>query len=100
MRPHQEFPTHQETEGESLTVSRNLGLQFPYRAVGDRWQERNGDTLDVHSTTRMGFRISAVATPEHQVFLVSDQETDPPEIGTAILLSAMRFVREIENERR
>ena len=54
------------------------------------------DTLDVYSTTRMGFRISAAATLEHQVFLVSDQQTDPPETGTAILLSAVRFVRELE----
>jgi anti-sigma factor RsiW len=58
-------------------------------AIGD-------DTLDVHSTTRMGYRISAVATQQHQVFLVADQQTDPPNIGTAILLSAVRFVRELE----
>jgi anti-sigma factor RsiW len=56
----------------------------------------DGDTLDVHSTTKMGYRISAVATPGHQVFLVSDQQTDPPEIGTAILRSAVRFIRELE----
>jgi hypothetical protein len=55
-----------------------------------------GDTLDVHSTTRMGYRVSAVATPGHQVFLVSDRPTDPPEIGTAILRSAVRFVRGLE----
>jgi hypothetical protein len=35
-------------------------------------------------------------TGEHQVFLVSDQQTDPPEIGASILLSAVRFVRGLE----
>ena len=55
-----------------------------------------GDTVDVHSTTSMGFRIAAVSTSGHQVFLVSDQQTEPPAIGSAILLSAVRFVRELE----
>lgn len=59
------------------------------RALGE-------ETLDVLATTRMGLRISAVATPEHQVFLISDQQTDPPEIGAAMLLSAVRFVRDLE----
>jgi hypothetical protein len=54
------------------------------------------DAIDVHSTTRMGYRISAVATHGHQVFLVSDRQTEPPEIGTTILSSAVRFVRELE----
>jgi hypothetical protein len=44
----------------------------------------------------MGYRISAVVTHEHQVFLVSEQQTNPPEIGTSILLSTVRFVRELE----
>ena len=52
--------------------------------------------LDVYSTTRMGFTVSAVATSAHQVFLVSDTRTNPPEIGTTLLLSAVRFVRELE----
>jgi anti-sigma factor RsiW len=55
-----------------------------------------GDVLDVHSTARIGYQIAAVATPEHQVFLVSDKQTDPPEIGAAILLSTVRFVRGLE----
>jgi hypothetical protein len=55
-----------------------------------------GDTLDVHSTTTMGYQISAVETRDHQVFLVSNQPTDPPEIGTAMLLAAVRFVRQLE----
>lgn len=56
----------------------------------------DGEMLDIHSTTAMGYRISAVATREHQVFLVTEQQTDPPEIGSSILRSAVRFVRALE----
>jgi anti-sigma factor RsiW len=55
-----------------------------------------GDTLDVHSVTSLGYRISAVTTPQHQVFVVSDRPTDPPEIGTGLLFSAVQFVRALE----
>jgi anti-sigma factor RsiW len=55
-----------------------------------------GETLEVRSTTRLGYRISAVATPEHRLFLVSDRPTEPPEMANALLLSAVRFVRGLE----
>jgi anti-sigma factor RsiW len=55
-----------------------------------------GDTLDVHATTRLGYRISAVATPGHRVFLVSERPTDPPELAQDILRSAVRFIRGLE----
>jgi anti-sigma factor RsiW len=54
------------------------------------------EALDVHSATRIGYRISAVATPQHRIFLVSDRPTDPPRIADDILLSAVRFIRGLE----
>ena len=56
-----------------------------------------GDTLDVHSTMRLGYRISAVATREHQLFLVSERPIDPPDLAQGILRSAVRFIRGLEN---
>jgi len=55
-----------------------------------------GDMLDVHATTRLGYRISAVATRDHRLFLVSERPTDPPDIAQDILRSAARFIRGIE----
>jgi hypothetical protein len=55
-----------------------------------------GDTLDVHATTRLGYRVSAVATPDHRVFLVSERPTDPADIAQDILRSAVRFIRGLE----
>jgi anti-sigma factor RsiW len=55
-----------------------------------------GDTLDVHATTRSGYRISAVATRDHRVFLVSERPTDPPDLAQDILRSAVRFIRGLE----
>jgi hypothetical protein len=55
------------------------------------------DTLDVHATTRLGYRISAVATRDHRVFLVSERPTDPPDVAQGILRSAVRFIRGLEN---
>jgi anti-sigma factor RsiW len=56
-----------------------------------------GEALDVHSTTRGGYRVSAVATPEHRLFLVSERPTDTPDdITNEILLAAVRFVRTLE----
>ena len=55
------------------------------------------DTLDVHATTRLGYRISAVATRDHRVFLVSERPTDPPDLAQGILRSAVRFIRGLEN---
>jgi anti-sigma factor RsiW len=55
-----------------------------------------GDTLDVHSTTRLGYRVSAVAMRDHQVFLVSERPTDPPDLAQDILRSAVRFIRSLE----
>lgn len=58
--------------------------------------ELPGDALDVHATTRLGYRISAVATRDHQLFLVSERPMDPPGLGQDILRSAVRFVRGLE----
>jgi anti-sigma factor RsiW len=55
-----------------------------------------GDTLEVHATTRLGYRISAVATRNHQLFLVSERPTDPPDVAQDILRSAVRFMRDLE----
>jgi anti-sigma factor RsiW len=56
-----------------------------------------GDTLDVHATMRLGYRIAAVATREYRLFLVSERPTDPPELAEDILRSAVRFIRGLEN---
>jgi anti-sigma factor RsiW len=82
-------------QGQTLSIFAERALRGSLPSTSSR-TALGEETLDVLSTTRMGFRIAAVATPEHQVFLISEQETDPPEIGTAILLSAVRFVRELE----
>jgi len=56
-----------------------------------------GDAVDVHSTTRLGYRVSATATSEHRLFLVTERPTDAPDdIADEILLSAVRFVRTLE----
>jgi anti-sigma factor RsiW len=55
-----------------------------------------GETIDVHATTRSGYRISALATRDHRIFFVSERPTDPPQIEQAILRSAVRFVRGLE----
>ena len=39
-----------------------------------------GDMLDVHATTQLGYWISAVATRDHCLFLVSERPTDPPDV--------------------
>jgi anti-sigma factor RsiW len=82
-------------QGQTLSIFAEPALRGSLPSTSSR-TALGGETLHVQSTVRMGYRISAVATPQHQVFLVSDQQTDPPEIGTAILLSAVRFVRELE----
>jgi hypothetical protein len=81
--------------GQTLSIFAEPALRGSLPSTSSSTPLAN-DTLDVHSTTRMGYQIAAVATPQHQVFLVSDRPTDPPEIGTAMLLSAVRFVRELE----
>lgn len=58
----------------------------------------SGDTLDVHATMRLGYRISAVAMRDHQVFLVSERPTDPPDLAQDILRSAVRFLRSLERK--
>jgi anti-sigma factor RsiW len=55
-----------------------------------------GDTLDVHATTRLGYRISALATRDHRLCLVSERPTDPPDLAQDILRSAVRFIRGLE----
>lgn len=56
-----------------------------------------GDTVDVHATSRLGYLISAVATRDHRIYLVSERPLDPPELAHGILRSALRFVRGLEN---
>jgi len=56
-----------------------------------------GETLDVHATMRLGYRISALATREYRLFLVSERPTDPPDLAEDILRSAVRFIRGLEN---
>jgi anti-sigma factor RsiW len=56
-----------------------------------------GDELDVLSTSRLGYRISATSTGAHRLFLVSERATETPDaITNEILLSAVRFVRTLE----
>jgi hypothetical protein len=55
-----------------------------------------GETVDVHATARLGYRISAVATRDHRLFLVSERPTDPPDLADDILRAAVRFVRNLE----
>jgi hypothetical protein len=55
-----------------------------------------GDTLDVYATTRLGYRISAVATRDYRLFLVSERPTDPPDLTQDLLRSAVRFIRGLE----
>lgn len=82
-------------EGQTLSVFAEPALRGALPSASSR-PLPGGDALDVHATTRMGYRISAVATPRHQVFLVSSEETKPAEVGTSILLSTVRFVRGLE----
>jgi hypothetical protein len=55
-----------------------------------------GDTLEVHATTRLGYRVSAVATRDHSVFLVSERPTDPPAVAQDLLRSTVRYIRGLE----
>jgi anti-sigma factor RsiW len=56
-----------------------------------------GGALDLHSTTRLGYRVSATATSEHRLFVVAESPTAAPDdITNEILLSAVRFVRTLE----
>lgn len=82
-------------EGQTISIFVEPALRGSLPSTASRITLA-GETLDVHATTRNGLQISAVATPEHQVFLVSDKATAPPEIGQQLLLSAVRFVRELE----
>ena len=56
-----------------------------------------GDTIDVHATARLGYRISAVETHDYRIFFVSERPTDPPAIEHDILRSALRYVRTLDN---
>jgi anti-sigma factor RsiW len=56
-----------------------------------------GDPLQVHSTTRLGYRVSATGTPGYRLFLVSERPAEAPDDTTnEILLSAVRFVHSLE----
>jgi hypothetical protein len=54
-----------------------------------------GETVDVHATARLGYRVSAIATRDYRVYLVSER---PPDIEQNILRSAVQFVRMLEAE--
>ena len=82
-------------QGQTLSIFAERALRGSLPAASST-AALGSEALDVLSTTRLGYQVSAVATPEHRVFLVSEQQTAPPEIGNEILLSAVRFVREIE----
>ena len=58
--------------------------------------ELAGDALDAHTTTRLGYRITAVATRDHRVLLVSERPTEPTDLAQGILRSAVRFIRDLE----
>jgi hypothetical protein len=45
----------------------------------------------------LGYRISAVATRDHQLFLVSERPIAPPDVAQDILRAAVRFIRGLEN---
>lgn len=52
---------------------------------------------DVYSANRLGYHVSATATPAHRLFLVSEPPTGAPDdVMNEILLSAVRFVRTLE----
>jgi Putative zinc-finger len=56
------------------------------------------DGRQVHLTTQWGYRVTATTTPDFRLFVVSDQPTDSPDAVTnGLLLSAVRFVRTLEN---
>jgi anti-sigma factor RsiW len=55
-----------------------------------------GDSVDVHAATRLGYRVSAVATRDYRIYFVSEQPTEPPLIEEEILRAAVRFVRGLE----
>jgi hypothetical protein len=56
-----------------------------------------GDGRAVHSTSRLGYHVSATATPEHRLFVVSDEANDSHDgVTTEILSSAVRFVGTLE----
>jgi hypothetical protein len=54
------------------------------------------DGRQVHVTTQLGYRVSATATPDFRLFVVSDQPTASSDVTNSLLLSAVRFVRTLE----
>jgi hypothetical protein len=55
-----------------------------------------GETTDVYATTRLGYRVSALATRDYRIFFVAERPTDPPQVEQQILRSALRFIRDLE----
>ena len=55
------------------------------------------DDRQVHLKTQLGYRVSATATPDFRLFVVSDQPTGSPDVTNELLLSAVRFVRTLED---
>jgi hypothetical protein len=82
-------------QGQTLSIFMEPAVRGSLPSTSSRRSVGRG-MWEVHSATRKGYQVDAVATPRHQVFLVSSHQTDPPEIGSAILESAVRFVRELE----
>lgn len=56
-----------------------------------------GEAIDVHETTRLGYRIAAVATRDYRLFLISERLTEPPATELDILRAAVRFIRSLED---
>lgn len=59
--------------------------------------ELPGEAIDLHATMRLGYRISALATRDYRLFLVSERPMEPPHVEEEILRSAVRFVRGLES---
>ena len=54
-------------------------------------------TLEMFSTSRQGYRVSATATQSHRVFVIADQLSDRSDETTSeILQSAARFIQTLE----
>jgi hypothetical protein len=83
-------------EGQTLSLFAERAVRGALPAAGVR-TTLPGDAPDVHSTTRLGYRVSAVATPQHRLYLVSERPTDAPdEVTNKVLLSAIQYIRTLE----
>lgn len=78
----------------SLFIEQALRGALPAATMTTRLPD---DALDVHSTERQGYRVSAADTRDHRIFVVDDRPSDAPrEFVNEILRSAAKFVRTLE----